>query len=140
MCGILMPTDARSEMTQKINLSFEQIARWVISGAWIFHGLIPKLIHIAPAEWYLSSQFGFNKELTYWMITFAGIVEVSFGLLFFIFYKNRWVNILNMAGLVALIIMVAFLDWHYLFGAFNPITTNIPLIVLSLYLLNLDQK
>ena len=116
-----------------------QLVRWVIALAWVFHGLVPKLIYVAPAEWYLSSQFGFSEPMTYWIISAAGIAEVCFGVLFFIMYRNKWVNYANIAGLMALIVMVALLDWRYLFGAFNPLTTNIPLLVLSLLLLKVKK-
>ena len=120
--------------------SIEQLARLVIAAAWIFPGLVPKLIYIAPAEWYLSSQFGFSESMTYWVITAAGLAEICFGVLFFLLYRNKWINYANVAGLVGLIVMVAFLDWRYLFGAFNPITTNVPLVVLSLLLLSKHHK
>lgn len=134
MFGILMPMPVMN------NELMIQLARWVIALVWVFHGLIPKLIYIAPTEWYLSSQFGFSEANTYWLIIVAGTSEILFGVLFFIAYRSKWVNYANIMGLMALIVMVAILDWHYLFTAFNPITTNVPLLVLSVFLISNAQK
>ena len=112
-----------------------QVTRWAIGLSWIYHGLFPKLINIAPIEQHLANQVGLSVELTFLLIKFAGVVDITFGLIFLIFYKVRTIIYLNILGLVLLLLMVAILDYNYLFEAFNPVTTNIPLIILSLFLL-----
>ncbi|NQY36170.1 MAG: hypothetical protein HRT37_14595 [Alteromonadaceae bacterium] len=66
----------------------------------------------------------------------AGVGEVIFGLVFIYFYKSRMVILLNIYALTLLLIFVAILQPMLLVEAFNPVTTNIPLIGLSLILLN----
>jgi len=121
-------------------LSTTQIARWVIGLSWIYHGLFPKLIHIAPIELHLASQVGLSPDLTILLIKFAGISDLIFGLIFLVLYKIRTIIYLNITGLTLLLLMVMLLDISYLFEAFNPVTTNIPLIALSFVLLNELRK
>ena len=124
----------------EFKLSTTQIARWVIGLSWIYHGLFPKLIHIAPIELHLASQVGLSPDLTILLIKFAGISDLIFGLIFLVLYKIRTIIYLNITGLTLLLLMVMLLDISYLFEAFNPVTTNIPLIALSFVLLNELRK
>lgn len=121
-------------------MSTEQIARWTIGLVWIFHGLFIKLVTIAPIELYINSQIGLSENRTYWLIKFAGIGEVAFGLVFICLYRYKQVIYLNIFALVSLIIMVAVLDIRYLIEGFNPVTTNIPIIALSFILLKERNK
>ncbi|MBV1920899.1 MAG: DoxX-like family protein [Pseudomonadales bacterium] len=79
-------------------LTTDQIARWFIGFTWIYHGIATKLITIAPIEYYLSSQFGLGEQGTFLFIKLCGIVELAFGVIFIIFYRNRalvYANILR---------------------------------------------
>ncbi|MCY9829389.1 MULTISPECIES: DoxX-like family protein [Vibrio] len=112
-----------------------QIARLIITFAWLYHGLAPKLIQIAPLEQIMSGSVGFGDELTYMFIKFAGIAEVMWGIIFFFFYKNRVVLLLNIIALVGLLLAVAALQPQLLIEAFNPVTTNLPLIAFTVIIL-----
>ncbi|MCU7917882.1 MAG: DoxX-like family protein [Candidatus Thiodiazotropha sp. (ex Epidulcina cf. delphinae)] len=113
-----------------------QIARWVIGLSWIYHGLFPKLITIAPIENSLTSQIGLSIDHTFWLIKIVGVSEVLLGAVFIKHYKNLIIVYLNIIGLAFLLVLVAVLDATYLIEAFNPVTTNIPLIALSFVLLS----
>jgi hypothetical protein len=117
-------------------VSSKQIARFIIGFSWLYHGLFPKLLHVAPIEKVMTASLGFSNELSYLITKSAGIGEFIFGLIFIVFYKNRSVVILNIVALTGLLFFVAFLQPQLLVGAFNPVTTNIPLIGLSLILLS----
>lgn len=117
-------------------MSTMQIARWVIGLSWIYHGLFPKLIIIAPIENSLTSQIGLSADHTFWLIKIVGVSEVIFGTVFIKYYKNQIVIYLNILGLAFLVGLIAILDAIYLIEAFNPVTTNIPLIALSFVLLS----
>lgn len=112
-----------------------QIARYVISFTWLYHGIFPKLVHIAPLEKLMTGSIGFSDEVSYFITKSAGVGEVVFGLLIFIFYRYKPLVILNIVGLVGLLLFVAVLQPHLLIEAFNPVTTNIMLIALSFILL-----
>lgn len=117
-----------------MKLSAVFISRIIVSLSWVFHGLVPKLIYIAPLEYEMTSSLGFSESITLILIKLAGVSEIIFGLVLWLFYKNRFVVASSIVGLLFLIVAVAVLTPHLLFEAFNPITTNIPLIGLSLIL------
>ncbi|OBT10411.1 hypothetical protein A9267_05905 [Shewanella sp. UCD-FRSSP16_17] len=119
-----------------LQLSSIQIARFIVSFSWIYHGIFPKLIHIAPMEKLMTASLCFSNEISDLITQSAGIGEVIFGIVFFVFYRSKWVLILNVLGLIGLLIFVAVLQPQLLIEAFNPVTTNIPIIGLSLVLLN----
>ncbi len=116
-------------------MSSIKIARFIISFSWLYHGIFPKLIHIAPLEKVMITSLGLSNELSYFLTKTAGAGEVIFGVLFFLFYRNKWVVLLNIIGLFSLIVFVALLQPQLLIEAFNPVTTNISLIALSFILL-----
>ncbi|MBQ4862416.1 DoxX-like family protein [Pseudoalteromonas sp. MMG013] len=117
------------------------IARFIISFSWIYHGIFPKLLHIAPLEHAMTASIGLSETTSYWITKSAGVAEVVFGLCVFIYFRVRWVIYLNILALTGLLMLVALLYPVVLIDAFNPVTTNITLIALSLILLNnLNQK
>jgi hypothetical protein len=65
----------------------------------------------------------------------AGIGEIIFAVLFFIFYRSILINILNIVALVGLMLFVAVLQPALLIEAFNPVTTNFAIIAFSLVLI-----
>lgn len=117
-------------------MSSIQIARYIVSFSWLYHGIFPKIFHIAPLEKLMTSSIGFSEELSYFITKSAGVGEVIFGIVLFIFYKNKLIIILNIVGLIGLLLFVAMLQPHLLIEAFNPVTTNIAIIGLSFVLLN----
>ncbi|MFC3150731.1 DoxX-like family protein [Litoribrevibacter euphylliae] len=117
-------------------LSSVQIARFMVSFGWIYHGIFPKLIHVAPMEQLMTASFGFSEEISYWITKTAGVGEVIFGLLLFVFYTSRPLVIFNIAGLVGLLLFVALLQPQILIEAFNPVTTNLSMIAFSVILLS----
>ncbi|WP_040522164.1 DoxX-like family protein [Aliiglaciecola lipolytica] len=117
-------------------MSSIQIARFIVSFSWIYHGIFPKLIHIAPMEKLMTASLGFSNEISDLITQSAGVGEVIFGIVFFAFYRSKSVLILNILGLIGLLLFVVILQPQLLIEAFNPVTTNIPIIGLSLVLLN----
>lgn len=84
----------------------------------------------------MSGSAGLGEEATYIFIKAAGVAEVLWAAVFFCFYKVRLVILLNIAGLISLLLAVAALQPQLLIEAFNPVTTNLPLIALSFILFN----
>jgi len=117
-------------------LNSVQIARFIIGGAWIYHGVFPKLLHVAPLEEKLTSSIGLSAEYSLLLTRFAGIGEIIFGILFLLCYKVKRVNYINISALTALLLFSAIQLPIILIEAFNPVTTNIPLIGLSIIILN----
>jgi len=120
---------------KRLTLSSIQIARFIISFSWLYHGIFPKLVHIAPLEKLMTSSLGLSNELSYIVTKSAGIGEVVFGVFFFVLYRNKVIILLNIIGLTGLLTFVALLQPYLLIEAFNPVTTNIALIGFSFILL-----
>ena len=113
----------------------EQIARFFIAFGWIYHGLFPKLLHIAPLEQAMTAKLGFSAEISYWITKSAGIGEVIFGLVFIFAYRSALANYFNILAMVGLLSYVAVMQPMLLIEAFNPVTTNGAMIGFSLILL-----
>lgn len=112
-----------------------QVCRYVLGLSWIYHGLFPKIITVAPLEKALTATFGFSEEVSYLITKSAGVGEILFGTLILIMYKNKYVIVSNIVALTGLCVFVAVCMPALLIEAFNPVTTNGALIGLSLVLL-----
>lgn len=117
------------------NMDINQISRFIISFCWIYHGLVPKLFWIAPLEKEITASLGFSEDVSIWVTKSVGLVEVIFGIVFFLLYRNKFINQLNILALTGLLVFVAIFNTHLLGEAFNPVTTNLPLIAFSVVLL-----
>lgn len=117
------------------SISAKQIARVMISFAWVYHGLFPKLVHIAPLEKLMTDSAGLSEQLSYLVTKTAGVCEILFGIVFFYLYQQRLVVWLNIAALIGLLLFVAILQPMVLIEAFNPVTTNLTLLGFSVILL-----
>ena len=107
------------------------MARYIVGLSWMYHGFFPKIYHIAPLEKLMTGSAGYSEQVSDLITRSAGIAEVIFGLLLIIFYKNKqlvWLNIFALCGLLG---AVAVMQPSLLIEAFNPVTTNVPLIALS---------
>lgn len=118
------------------HLTTLQIARFIISFSWFYHGLFPKLVHISPLEQQMTGSFGFNPEISNLITRAAGVGEIIFAVLFFIFYRSILINVLNILALIGLMLFVAILQPSLLIEAFNPVTTNLAIIAFSVVLIN----
>ena len=128
-----MPTNGRSAWT---TIDALQLARYIIGFSWIYHGLVPKLIQIAPLERVMTGSIGLSSEASWRVTKMAGVAEVIFGLVFIAFYRYTIVHLLNIGALLSLFAFVAVMVPAVLLEAFNPITTNFPLVALDLILLS----
>ncbi|MEH6394322.1 DoxX-like family protein [Pseudoalteromonas sp.] len=113
-----------------------QIARYIISFSWLYHGIFPKLVHIAPHEKLMTASIGFSESMSYLITKSAGVGEVIFAMLLFVYYQSKVIIVLNIMALIGLLLFVVALQPQLLIEAFNPVTTNLPIIGLSLVLLN----
>ena len=113
-----------------------QIARYALTFSWLYHGIFPKLLYVAPYEKLLIDSFGFSEQVSYFITKSAGVSEVIFGGVIFIFYRIKSIILLNIFALFGLIIFVAVLQPQLLVEAFNPVTTNLMMIALSVMLFN----
>ena len=115
----------------KSNRLYLNIARFVVCFSWVYHGFFPKIYHIAPLEKLITGSAGFSAEISDLITQGAGIGEIVFGGCLCLFYKNKWLVIVNIFALIGLLVAVMMTLPQLLIEAFNPVTTNIPLIGLS---------
>ena len=115
--------------------SVVQVARYILGFSWIYHGLFPKLLTVAPLERELTATLGLSNDLSLLVTRAAGVCEIGFGLLLFIFYTSRSLLLLNTLVLFLLGLFVAVQMPLLLIEAFNPVTTNLALLGLSYVLL-----
>lgn len=116
-------------------MSATEICRWIIGGSWIYHGLMPKIIKVAPLEQVMTRKFGFSEEVSYLITKAAGVGEIIFGIAFIVFYRSIAMNLASIAALSALLAFVALSSPELLIEAFNPVTTNVPLVALGAILI-----
>ena len=122
------------------NRGYIQLARIIVSLSWIYHGFFPKLYHIAPLEKLMTGSAGFSAEVSDLITRSAGVGEIIFGLCLFVFYKHKHLVALNILALMGLLLAVVVMQPQLLIEAFNPVTTNLPLIGLSvIWLKEIEQ-
>lgn len=85
-----------------------QIARFVPGLAWVYQGLVPKLLFLAPTEQAIWQSLGPNDATI------------------------RRVHYLNLLALEGLLLATGVFKPHFLNDTFNPVTTNLPMMALSL--------
>ncbi len=112
-----------------------QVARYTLGLSWIYQGLFPKLLTVAPLERALTATMGFSDNISLLITRAAGVSEIVFGIALIVFYKNRVLPILSIVALLFLFAFVALQLPSLLSEAFNPVTTNFSLIALSYVLL-----
>lgn len=116
------------------------VCRFILAFGWIYHGLFPKLLTIAPTEKIMTASLGFSDEHSFIITKVAGVFEVAFGILLFIFYRNKLMLICNIVALIMLIAFVAIQMPVLLIDAFNPVTTNLSLICFGYLLLSNNRR
>jgi hypothetical protein len=103
----------------------------VIAILWIYQGLIPKLIFQVQDEHYVWQQLNIAAVYIPWMISFSGIAEIIFGILF-LWLTHTYLHWFNIISLIGLFIVVLLIYPDQIYQAFNPVVMNIALGSLSL--------
>jgi uncharacterized membrane protein YphA (DoxX/SURF4 family) len=116
-----------------------QVARCLLGLSWVYHGLFPKLVTIAPIEKLMTATIGLSDNTSIVLTRAAGASEIILGILLIIFYKNRKLVMFNILALLMLCLFVAVKVPALLIEAFNPVTTNFALIGLSYVLLRAES-
>ncbi len=112
-----------------INLSIAHaIARVSIASIWIWHGLVPKLLHANGDERRMLAEAGASLRWLPWI----GAAEILFAIVILFGWKRRSLFLVNAALMVLATIAVALKSPEYLTAAFNPVTLNLAMIALSL--------
>ena len=108
-----------------------QLSRFSLILIWAYHGLVPKLIFTAQSELAIMQAAGFTGWQADWLLRIAGVGELAMALLFYIGYRWPWLHYLNLCCALGLTLAISWLQPWMLVQAFNPISTNLALAVLS---------
>ena len=103
----------------------------MLAFAWIYQGLVPKLVCKSPGEVSLLAPIAPVFQIACTMITYMGYGEIVFGLAILVLAK-RWMFQLNIVALVLLSVYVAVVEPGMFTLPFNPLTLNAALVALSL--------
>ena len=116
------------------------VARGTLAFAWIWHGLVPKLIRRHPDEITPLIGMGTDEETAWFIVTISGLAEIVFGLLLFFLRRARrplWLTMIAMSGLLLGVLATA---PELIGGAFNPVTLNVLMIAIAaIALLSIDD-
>ncbi|HWQ26459.1 MAG TPA: DoxX-like family protein [Chlorobaculum sp.] len=115
------------------------ISRIVLAFAWIYQGLVPKIVCKSPGEVNLIAPVAPVYQIACNLITYMGFGEILFGLGILILAK-RWMFQLNIVVLVVLLGYVALVEPGMFTLPFNPLTLNVALAGLSLVALQEMKK
>lgn len=107
--------------------SIHAIARFGIAFTWFWQGLVPKLLFANVDEKAMMTAVGMSPRL----VPATGIFEILLGLSTLLLWRWRPFFLFNIAAMFATLIAVAQYSPSYLTAAFNPITLNLGVIVLS---------
>jgi DoxX-like family len=108
------------------------LARASVAFVWVYHGLIPKVIFKHHDELAMFVQSGMSPEAAGHAVLVAGIIEIVFGFLVIIFWRDQNLLKVTIVLMALAIVGVALKSPGYLVAAFNPISLNLSVMALSM--------
>jgi hypothetical protein len=104
------------------------VARLGISFTWLWQGAMPKLVFPSVDERAMMAAIGLPAAL----LAAIGVIELAMAMATLLLWRWRPFFLLNMVAMLASLAAVALGTPSYLVAAFNPVTLNTLMIVLSL--------
>lgn len=120
----------------KINYT---IARMTLVFVWCYHGLVPKLLGPDADEIAMNLAAGFSSDQAIKVAYLGGLLEILFGLVLLVFWRYRWPLVLSAFFMVVLLGFVMVFQPSLTTAAFNPVTINISVFVLSILAYRLSK-
>ncbi len=122
------------------------VCRVAIAFVWLYQGLVPKLLFLHEDELAMSMAAGFSHSEAVGVATVGGVFEVGMAVIVLAFWRQRWPLYLTAIAMLGLLCFVTLVQPVLLVAAFNPATTNIAVLALSMvglqlhHLINRDVK
>ena len=116
------------------------IGRVTIAFVWLYHGLVPKLLGPHRDELAMNMALGFSPGDAHRLSLAAGVVEVVFGVVVLVCWRQRWPLWASNVAMMALLIFTAIVQPSLMSGAFNPVTTNLCVFALGVITLELHRQ
>ena len=107
------------------------LSRISVAWVWLYHGLVPKLLGPHKDEISMAVAHGLSDSEVSAVLKQAGALEVIFGAVLLILWSSRWPFLVSGLLMIVLLIDVALFTPQYLAATFNPVSTNISVIALS---------
>lgn len=114
------------------NKSIYLVCRLSIAFVWLYHGLVPKLLGPHADEISMNMAIGFSESQAVVIAYIGGVGEILFGALILLFWKHRWPLLLSAIFIFGLLCFSMIFVPKLALAAFNPVTTNVTVIALSL--------
>ena len=112
-----------------------QLTVWLVAVilgiAWIYQGLIPKILFTDTGELAILQQSGLFAGYEEKVLTAVGLSEIGFGFIL-LFIHKKLIHLLNILALLLLGIGAVFSDPTVFTLPFNPFSLNLSMIGLSL--------
>jgi len=108
------------------------ICRLSIAFVWFYHGLVPKLLGPDADELLMNMALGLGEAEATRLSLIAGTAEIALAACVLMFWQQRWPLIVTAVAMPTLLLFVVWFAPSLLTGAFNPVTTNVSVLALSL--------
>ena len=118
-------------------LQMARWCRWMLAFVFIYHGLVPKLLFPSPVEVQMIEASGLGLDAQV-ISSLAGVAEVLLGIVVLFGWFGRWPVVAAALGLFGLLAGVALVAPALLVGAFNPVTTTLPALLLCVLIIRLE--
>ncbi len=104
------------------------VARLGIAFTWMWQGLVPKLLFANPDEKAMIVAAGVPLAL----MPAIGCLELAFAAAALVLWRWRPLFIVNAFLMVVALLAISLRSSAYLIAAFNPVTLNVGMILLSI--------
>lgn len=106
---------------------------------WLYHGLVPKLLWPHADEMAMNMAAGFNSDQAIKLAYIGGTAEILFSFMLLVFWRRRWPLVASAISMVLLLVFVITYHPALTVAAFNPVTTNVCVFVLSVLAYRLSK-
>src|SRR5690606_1648574 len=140
MIRVLSPTKTiiQGSWVSSTSLSYA-VCRCTIAFIWFYHGLAPKLLYLHEDELAMSMATGLSRAGAEQVAMMGGALEIGMSVVVLLFWRQRWPLLLTVVAMFGLLAFVVMFQPVLVSAAFNPMTTNIAVIALSVVGLHLQR-
>lgn len=111
---------------------FYAVCRGTVAFIWFYQGLVPKILFLHEDELAMSTAAGLSQAGAIKLATIGGALEIAMSVAVLLFWRQRWPLLLTVAAMIVLLALVCMAQPILLVAAFNPLTINIAMAVLSM--------
>jgi len=108
------------------------VARVALAVVFLWHGLVPKLLHRHPDELALLRDSGLSASAAARAVIIVGVAEVVYGLALLLAWRVRSLLLLASAAMVAITPGILIASPRFIPAAFTPVTLNLCVAALGM--------